>query len=75
MVRDGTRKTIMKNLFFLYLNKRTIFEHLVQVVTNTDFSAFTFQNPFTICKWVLEIEIQNISVVENLPRPFGFPAY
>ena len=34
--------------------------------------SFTFQNPFTICKLVVESEIQNISVIENLPRPFGF---
>ena len=52
----------MKNLFF-YLNKRAIFEHLVQEETNTGILGFTF-HPFTICKWVLESEIQ-ISVLRK----------
>ena len=48
---------MMKNLFFfLYLNKRTIFEHLVQEETNTDSSGFTFQNPFTIYKWFWKVK-------------------
>ena len=46
-----------KSFFFLYLNKRTIFEHLVQGETNTDVLSFIFQNPFTISKLVLEREI------------------
>ena len=47
----------MKNLFFfLNLNKRTIFEHLVQEETNTDSSGFTFQNPFTIYKWFWKVK-------------------
>ena len=59
----------MKNLF-LYLNKRTIFEHLLKEETNTDIQGSTF-HPFTIDKWVLESEIQNISIVENLPSNFS----
>ena len=59
--------------FFFYLYKRTIFEYLVQEETNAGTSGFTFHNPFTNCKWVLEIAVQNISFVEDLPRPFGFP--
>ena len=54
----------------MYLNNRAIFEHLVQEETKTDIFAFT-SHPFTICKWVLESEIQNISIAENLPRPFS----
>ena len=36
MVKDGYKKNkIMKNIFFLYLNKRTIFEDLAQEEKNT----------------------------------------
>ena len=38
------------------------------------FLGFTF-HPFTICKWVLESEIKNISIVENLPRLFSGYVY
>ena len=48
-MRDGTKQNYEKS-FFLYLNKRTIFEHLVQEEQNTDISDLTFQNPFTIYK-------------------------
>ena len=51
------KQNFEKSFFFLYLNKRTNFEHLVQGETNTDVLSFIFQNPFTICKLVLEREI------------------
>ena len=59
MVRDGTRKPELLEIFFfffLYLNKWTILEHFVQEETNTGILGFS--------------EIQNISVAENLPKPF-----
>ena len=59
----------MKNLFS-YLNQRTIFEHLLKEETNTGILGSTF-HPFTIDKWVLESEIQNISIVENLSSNFS----
>ena len=74
LVRDGTGKAESWKIFFLYLNKKIILEHLIQEETNTDTLGFTF-HPFTICKWVLESEIQNISIVENLPRPFSGYVY
>ena len=66
MASDGTRKTEFWKIFFFFF---------YILIVNTDISGFTFQNPFKICKWVLESEIQNISVVENLQIPFGFSTW
>ena len=67
------KNRITKNLLFLYLNNKKIFEHLVQEEANTDILGFTFQNPFTISNWVLESGIHHISLVQNPPTAFGFP--
>ena len=61
-----------KSSFFLHLNKRTIFEHLVWEETNTDILGFTFQNPFAICKWVLGEKKAKYQYCRKPPNTFWF---